>query len=201
MSRITHNKSSSRAYNSWCSMKQRCHNPSNKFYPWYGARGITVCPNWRFSFEQFFADMRERPENYTIERIDNEKGYSKENCRWATRSDQQKNRRCNRFITFEGTTKTAMEWSEEKGIAHQTIYNRMDLGWEAEKILKPEKQIIKDGLKFGGAANGIRQRAKTHCKSGHLFDEANTLWYRNNRSCRTCHRIRQAARYAAKTKK
>lgn len=83
----------SRTYESWGAMKQRCLNPNHHAYASYGGRGITVCDRWCDSFENFLADMGERPVGKTLERLDNEAGYTPENCCWATQAEQSQNRR------------------------------------------------------------------------------------------------------------
>lgn len=79
-------------YSTWLSMRQRCNTKTTWSYPYYGGRGITVCPEWD-NFWQFVADMGKRPEGHTLDRIDNDKGYSADNCRWATKKEQVDNRR------------------------------------------------------------------------------------------------------------
>lgn len=87
----SHGYSRTPTYRSWQSMKTRCYNEASFKYPDYGGRGVTVCKRWLKSFEAFLADMGERPEGTTLDRRDGKKGYSKANCRWATREEQLAN--------------------------------------------------------------------------------------------------------------
>jgi len=102
----THGGSGSLEYWVWSSMIQRCTNPKNEYYKDYGGRGITVCERWLNSFENFIEDMGLKPDKkLTIERIDNNKGYYKENCKWATKSEQMSNRRPFGVSGFKGVYK------------------------------------------------------------------------------------------------
>jgi hypothetical protein len=91
--RIKHSLSNSSEYRSWLSMKTRCTNPNLKQWKDYGGRGITVCPEWLNSFQNFYNDMGKRPDGKTLDRINNNKGYEPSNCRWATSKEQTQNRR------------------------------------------------------------------------------------------------------------
>lgn len=123
----THGASNTRAHNSWSGMIQRCTNPKTKQYSDYGGRGITVCERWKL-FENFLADMGQPPVGSSIERIDNLQCYSKENCKWADRSEQQGNRRQNLFVTHNGVTKCFTHWCKELGVHPSTGFNRIKLG-------------------------------------------------------------------------
>lgn len=130
--RSTHGKNSSHEYKIWKNMISRCRNQSDEYY---GGRGITVCPQWN-SFESFFADMGKRPSNkHTIDRVDNAKGYSPDNCRWATRSEQQHNTRQTRLITFQGETSSLTGWARKLGLNRTTLQSRLKRGWPAERAL------------------------------------------------------------------
>lgn len=96
-----HNMHSTATYQCWADMKSRCNNPKLPSYINYGGRGITYCDRWE-NFITFFEDMGEKPDNLTLERIDNEKGYCKENCTWATRADQNRNTRRQYKLSSEG---------------------------------------------------------------------------------------------------
>jgi hypothetical protein len=120
----------SRTYNIWANVKSRCQNPNHHKYPSYGGRGIEMCQRWQ-TFENFRADMGEAPDGHSIDRIDNEKGYTPDNCRWAGRIAQANNTRANRFITIDGRTQTLAQWSRESGVQPQTIARRLRVGMDA----------------------------------------------------------------------
>lgn len=113
-------------YRAWLMMKQRCGNPNNKEYRNYGARGITVCQEWRSSFTEFFSDMGERPsKDHSIDRINVNGHYSKENCRWATRIEQQNNKRDNIFYLYRGRQVTLSEIARLTRINRSTLQSRL----------------------------------------------------------------------------
>lgn len=117
-------------------MKRRCNDPNNKEYKNYGARGIKVCKKWN-KFKNFLKDMGEPPSSkHKIDRIDNNKGYYKSNCRWATQREQARNTRRNRLLTFKNKTQLMIEWSEEMNIQYKVLSDRINkLKWSVEKAL------------------------------------------------------------------
>jgi hypothetical protein len=122
-------------YTVWQSMWSRCTIPSNRSYADYGGRGITVDPAWK-SFEKFLEDMGDPGEGMQIERKDNDKGYSKENCVWATRKQQGRNKRNNIVLEYRGKTQTMIEWCEELGLKYDTVKRRLYQGWSTEEALQ-----------------------------------------------------------------
>ncbi|MDD3019487.1 MAG: hypothetical protein PHX61_00740 [Alphaproteobacteria bacterium] len=123
-------------YKSWDKMMQRCTNPNCPEYVWYGKRGITVCEEWK-DFAKFRLDMGERSPKTTIDRINVNLGYFKENCRWANANIQANNTRRNDFITYKGKTKTIAEWAKCKGLKYDMLYSRLKIyGWSIERALE-----------------------------------------------------------------
>jgi hypothetical protein len=125
----------------WANMIQRCFNIRNPRYHRYGGRGITVCARWR-EYENFIADMGIRPSNqHSLDREENDKGYCPENCRWATKHEQARNRVDNILITHNGQTKTVMEWLEVLNLNYYTYKSRLEKGLTRDEALfTPLKQ-------------------------------------------------------------
>jgi hypothetical protein len=117
-------------------MVKRCDKANDKDYPNYGGRGIRVCESW-LVFENFYADMGEAPEGTTLDRINNDDGYSKENCRWATSNVQHRNKRTNQYISFQGETMTISDWAEKLNLQYSTLWRRLKRNLPLEKALVP----------------------------------------------------------------
>lgn len=129
------NPTNSPVYFSWRSMRSRCYNPKNPSFQHYGGRGISVCEQWRDNYDKFFEDMGDRPEGKSLDRINNELGYSPENCRWATMKEQLNNQRRNRRLTLAGETKTLSQWSDALNVSQDTLHKRLER-MTVEKALK-----------------------------------------------------------------
>jgi len=147
MSRLrfsTHGACRRPEYRIWASLKDRCLNPSDRAYKHYGARGITICNEWRDSFAAFLRDMGHRPAGMTLDRIDNNLGYSPQNCRWTTWQNQQRNKRSNHLVTLNGETLCLSEWAERQGFNEGIILYRLSHGWTPEEaILTPVRPITR----------------------------------------------------------
>lgn len=132
----THGLREAPIYGVYHAMRSRCENQNSKRFADYGGRGITVCDRWKESIQNFVDDMGEQPTSATVERIDNNKGYSPDNCRWATRTEQGRNKRNNRVIEYDGKHLTLSEWAERTGIKRATIQRRLDnLKWSTHLAL------------------------------------------------------------------
>lgn len=133
--RRTHGMSKTRIYRIWQGMLQRCMNPNTPGYESYGGRGITVCETWQHDFEAFYKDVGEPPSiHHSLDRIDNDLGYSPENCRWATQKEQTRNTRQNITITYDGRTQCISAWEEELGMRRCTLHVRIvQHGWSIER--------------------------------------------------------------------
>lgn len=144
-------------YQAWDGMKQRVR-PSYENSERYYDRGIGIDPIWETSFQQFYDDMGQKPEGLTLDRIDNDKGYSKENCRWASITTQARNKSDNLVITFNGKTQTAAEWIEELNINPVTFYSRIRKGWTHERaITEPTNKSLL--IEFNGEEKTIKEWA------------------------------------------
>jgi hypothetical protein len=116
-------------YHIWKSMPQRCYNPKSKYYRHYGGRGIRVCDRWldpENGFVNFFSDMGERPsKTHSLDRIDNNGNYCPENCKWATKHEQARNRRNNHLVTHNNKTQCLTDWAKELGVSFSTLRHRI----------------------------------------------------------------------------
>lgn len=121
-----HGMSKSKTYQIWSGMLGRCYRKSHSGYKNYGARGIRVCKKW-FKFKNFLQDMGECPKGKSIERIDNDGNYELENCKWATRYEQVRNTRRNRWITVRGVRKVLKDWANSLGIDQAILRNKLNL--------------------------------------------------------------------------
>lgn len=153
----THGMAKTRLYRCWIDMKQRCEWGKHKEYHRYGGRGISVCNEWK-TFESFmvWAMSNGYEDNLTIERIDNNKGYTPENCRWATRHEQSHNTNRNVMLTYNGETKCLSEWSRQIGLSPCTVKERIDRGMSIDEVIEtPKYKRLKKSQKRG-TSNEIR---------------------------------------------
>lgn len=159
-------------YSAWKAMVARCHRPTHPMFKHYGARGIVVCEAWRTSFAAFFADMGARPSDaHSLDRIDNARGYSPDNCRWTTQDVQLRNTRRTRMFTIGGRTQCLKDWARENKVPLPTAIHRLEIGWDPERALTEKPR----GLN-AVAANEIRERSARGEKRGALAAEYGVSW-------------------------
>jgi len=131
----THSGTGTREHQVWASMVARCRTPTHHAFARYGGRGIAVCERW-LKFENFIADMGLRPPGrLTLERLDNDKSYGPENCKWATWAEQTRNRSDNVRLAHDGLTLCIRDWSNRTGLHFYTIRGRIRRGWSVERAL------------------------------------------------------------------
>ena len=132
----THLKCETPAYYTWANMIQRCTNHNLSQYKDYGGRGIKVCDRWLHSFENFFEDMGNRPDGMTLDRDCNDHNYCKDNCHWATYTEQQNNKRNNHIVTYKNESLTVAQWAKKTGIKYNTLIGRLNIyKWTIERSL------------------------------------------------------------------
>lgn len=121
----------------WCGVRKRCLSPKASNYSNYGGRGISICKEWKDNYDSFriWSIKNGYRQGLSLDRIDNNSGYSPENCRWTTPIVQQNNRRSNINIAYNGETHTLKEWSRIIGISYSTLYQRYKYGWNIKRML------------------------------------------------------------------
>ena len=135
--RVIHGATKTDVYEIWCGMKARCSNPKHKAFHNYGKNGISVCEKWESSFDAFIEDMGPRPSSsHSVERIDGQKNYSPDNCKWATPKEQSNNTRRNHIVRIDGENMTLMQAVEKFGGKYHTVKWRIYQGQTIEEALR-----------------------------------------------------------------
>lgn len=173
-------------YNIWCGIKRRCYNQNYARYKDYGGRGITLCDEW-MDFDAFvdWANDTGYQEGLTIERINNDGNYDPTNCTWATRKEQNRNRRTSMYINYMGETKTLVEWCEELGLKYKTIQFRLAHGWTVERAFNEPSKTEMESFADVCRKHGISRRVayeRIH-KLGWDVESALNTPVRTNKGC------------------
>ena len=160
-------KNRSPEYTAWANMKARCGNPGFRQYADYGGRGIRVCDRWKRSFTAFLGDMGQRPSpDHTIERIDNDVGYSPHNCRWATRAEQANNKRNNvdtsasRPVRIGGTTLPLAKWAKNLDVPWESLVKRMKRGIDPVDALTMRVKQSRKLIEHNGQTKSVSDWAR-----------------------------------------
>lgn len=185
-SRLSHGMTNSKEFRCWWHMKQRCTNPNNSNYHSYGGRGIVICPEWIESFQNFYADMGSAPSpKHSVDRIDTNGNYTKNNCRWATNKEQTNNMRKCRYIEYNGERKTISQWADDLGVDRSVIAKRLDRsGWNLEDAIKTSPIRNIDKQTSGLAFKNQKDRPVTAKESAYTNTEGASQAYQD--SCPPC---------------
>ena len=139
-----HGKYKTPEYGAWAQMKSRCLNKKSRIYPSYGGRGIKICERW-ITFEQFFEDMGKRPSpDHSIERLNNNANYCPDNCCWATRKEQMRNRSVTAYVNWNGKLIALADLADRYQLNLRTVRSRLRSGWAVEKVFKtPARKYVR----------------------------------------------------------
>jgi hypothetical protein len=165
-------------HRTWGSIKQRCNNLNNASYNSYGGRGIHIYPAWEKDFKAFYEYIGEPPnytERWSIERIDNSKGYEPNNIKWALPKEQASNKRTNIWISHDGKELTIEQWADLLGISSTTIINRRKDGKSVEDVLKPRNPNYKQQIPYEGSMYTVKELS---ILTGVPYQ---TVWYRHSK--------------------
>jgi hypothetical protein len=181
----THGMSKTHYFGLWAQMISRCENANDSSYSRYGAKGIKVCDRWH-SFENFLADMGDRPENTSIDRIDGSGNYEPSNCRWATAEEQAENRKTTRLIKWNGKTQSIVNWAKELGINKNVIKSRLTLGWSVDRSFSTPVRQSERRVEFNGKSQPLNHWAKElNVSQSMLWDRLYTFGWSVDRAFTT----------------
>ena len=182
----------------FCHMRERCYNEANKRYSDWGARGITICDEWLSDPQKFVdwsIDNGYKP-GLCIDRIDNNLGYSPNNCRWVTLAENNQNRRSSRFYTINGETKNLQQWCDFYNVSRSMVERRLSLGWDAEKAFTTPKRerncnalvgrrfVRLTVVKYAGVSKHRQTLYECFCDCGKtVVTDGNKLLTGHNQSC------------------
>lgn len=164
LNKTHHQAKRTKLYNTWCNMKQRCLNPNNPGYKDYGGRGIDICEIWKNDYMEFYnwAISNGYKDGLYLDRIDNDKGYSPNNCRWVTNKENCNNMRKNHLVTYNGKTLTVSQWADELNINYSSLCTRLSNGWSMEKIIKTPVKLSKRLIEHDGEIKSLADLSKEY---------------------------------------
>ena len=153
-------RNQTREYATWSNIKTRCYNENCKSYARYGAKGIRMCDEWRDSFVAFYRDMGPKPSaDHSIDRIDTSKGYTPENCRWATREEQARNKTTTIWIELDGVRRPAIEWCQIAGTDYHAFFYRYENGWSHRECIWGREKKPRSLITYGDETKTIDEWA------------------------------------------